>query len=945
MASERPDRVPAATYRLQFNRDFPFERATALVDYLEALGVSHVYASPVFRARPGSAHGYDVLDHSEVNPELGGEDALRALAASLAEHGMGLILDLVPNHMCIASPENRGWADVLENGPSSPWASFFDIDWSPPKEDLRDKVLLPILGEQYGRVLENGEIRVERDGGAFVARYYEHSLPVAPKSWTVILDPVRERLGAERAADDPDRVELESILTAISHLPPRSERDPLLVQERLREKEVVKRRLGELLDRSPGVREAVEASLADLNGRRGDRRSFDRLESLLADQGYRLSHWRVATDEINYRRFFDVNDLAAVRVEDPAVFDTLHALPFRLAGEGVVTGFRIDHVDGLRDPVDYLRRLPAGLYVVVEKILVGDERLRGGWATQGTTGYEFLSAAGGVFVDPGSRAALADVYARFTGVEGRFSDHVNESKKLVLEVALSSELTVLARRLDRISEQHRYSRDFTLASQQEALAEVIASFPVYRSYVRTDGEIDPEDRRNIRLALRLARRRNPAMDASLFDFIGSVLLLEHPEGLEDAARAERLDFVMRFQQLTGPVMAKGFEDTASYRFHPLAALNEVGGEPEVRPRALERFHAANAERRQAWPLGMTATSTHDTKRDEDVRARISVLSELPERWSDAIGRWREMNRAAKAEVDEAEAPDASAEYLLYQTLVGAWPPGLGVEGPRGDLVERVQEYMRKAAREAKLHTSWVSPNEAYERALRDFVGAALDPGPDNPFAADFLGFLDVVLRPGLLNAVAQVVLKSASPGVPDFYQGTELPEFRLVDPDNRRPVDFERRRGLLAEMLREAEADAPGLAARLLAATDGRLKLWVTSRALSLRRSSRELFEQGDYEPLAASGPREQEVVAFARRHEGRAVIAAVGRFFTRLPAPPTGEGAWGDTSLHLPPGSATAWRDAIVGHEVGATGSLEPRLPLAGVFRHLPVALLESVT
>jgi (1->4)-alpha-D-glucan 1-alpha-D-glucosylmutase len=401
---------------------------------------------------------------------------------------------------------------------------------------------------------------------------------------------------------------------------------------------------------------------------------------------------------------------------------------------------------------------------------------------------------------------------------------------------------------------------------------------------------------------------------------------------------------MRFQQLTGPVMAKGLEDTASYRFHPLAALNEVGGEPEVRPRALERFHAANAERRQAWPLGMTATSTHDTKRDEDVRARIAVLSELPERWGDAIGRWREMNRSAKAEVDEAEAPDANAEYLFYQTLVGAWPPGLGADDARDELVGRMQEYMRKAAREAKVHTSWVSPNDAYEQALRDFVAAALDPGAANAFLPDFLRLLGVVLRPGLQNAVAQVVLKAASPGVPDVYQGTELPEFRLVDPDNRRPVDFDRRARLLDELRREAESDAPGLASRLVAGTDGRLKLWVTSRALSLRRSSRELFEQGDYEPLVASGPREQEVVAFARRHEGRAVIAVAGRFFTRLPAPPTGEGAWGGTALPLPPGSADAWRDALVGHEVEAEGGLEPRLPLAGVFRHLPVALLESV-
>jgi (1->4)-alpha-D-glucan 1-alpha-D-glucosylmutase len=943
MAHLRPRRVPNATYRLQLNRELPFARAADLAGYLDALAVSDVYASPVFTARPGSSHGYDVLDHSEINPELGGEAGLRKLASALAGRKLGIVLDLVPNHMCIGA-ENRSWADVLENGPSSSLASFFDIDWSPPKEDLHDKVLLPILGDQYGRVLENGEIRVERAGGSFVARYAEHALPLAPKSWTLILEPVRARLESERAAEDPERIEVESILTAISHLPGRSERDPDQVQERQREKEVVKRRLGALLDGSPAVRAIVDASLADLNGRAGDPHSFDRLEALLADQGYRLSHWRVATDEINYRRFFDVNDLAAVRVEDPAVFDTLHALPLRLAREGVVSGFRIDHVDGLFDPADYLQKLPAELYVVVEKILMGDERLRADWAAQGTTGYDFLNAAGALFVDPTARTALTDLYSRFTGTAGRYSDVVYECKKLVLEVSLSSELTVLARRLDRISEQHRYSRDFTLNSQQEALAEVIASFPVYRTYVRSDGQIAPEDRRNVRLAVRIARRRNPAVDASLFDFVGSVLLLEHPEGLDEASRAERLDFVMRFQQLTGPVMAKGLEDTASYRFHPLASLNEVGGEPEPRANALERFHAANAERRQTWPRGMLASSTHDTKRDEDVRARISVLSELPQRWGEALERWREMNRAHKTTVDEAEAPDANGEYLFYQTLVGTWPPGLGPDHPRQEFTDRIQEYMQKAAREAKVHTSWVSPNEAYERALADFVAATLAAGPKNRFPRDFRRFLDLVLRPGLLSAVSQVVLKAASPGVPDFYQGTELPEFRLVDPDNRSPVDFDRRIRLLDELRREAEADAPGLAARLLAGTDGLLKLWITSRALGVRRSRAALFEEGLYDPLAASGPRQQEVVAFARTHEGHTVIAAVGRFFTRLTARPVGARAWGGTSLRLPRGAGTVWRDALVGHEMKATGGAEPRLLLAQAFRHLPVVLLESL-
>jgi (1->4)-alpha-D-glucan 1-alpha-D-glucosylmutase len=935
-------RAAVSTYRLQFRREFSFADAQRLVDYFEALGVSHLYASPVFKARPGSPHGYDVLDHSEVNPELGGEQGLTDLSRALAPHGMGLVLDLVPNHMCVASADNRWWADVLENGPASSFARYFDIDWSPPKEDLRDKVLLPILGDQYGRVLEKGEIRVERDGGTFFARYLERTLPLAPKSWTVILDPVRVGLEAGLAGDHPERVELESILTAISHLPTRSERNPEKVQERQREKEVIKRRLAALLDSSAAVREAVRASLDDLNGRPGDPRSFDRLEALLADQAYRLSHWQVATDEINYRRFFDINELAALRVEEPEVFEALHALPLRLAAEGIVSGFRIDHVDGLLDPADYLRRLPDDVYVVVEKVLVDDERLRPGWAGQGTTGYDYLNAAGALLVDPAGRSALVQSYSAFTGRPERFFDVVYECKKLVLEVALSAELTVLARRLDRISEQHRYSRDFTLSTQQEALAEYVACFPAYRSYVTGEGDqVSPEDRRLILTALRLARRRNPAMSASLFDFLGSVLLLDHPFGLGEPEREERRDFVRRLQQLTGPVMAKGLEDTASYRYYPLASLNEVGGQAEPRGNAVERFHAQNAERRRLHPLAMTATSTHDTKRDEDVRARISVLSEAPGAWQAALARWSGINRPLKMIEEEAESPDANDEYLFYQTLVGTWPPERGGPPVPAELVERLQGYMRKAIREAKVNTSWVNPNQPYERAVAEFVERVLDPA--HPFLADFLGFLAPLLDAGLLNAVAQVVLKIASPGVPDFYQGTELPEFRLVDPDNRQPLDYGRRIAVLQGLCTEAQEDARALAGRLLAGRDGRLKLWVTSALLRHRRSHPALYLEGDYLALEPRGEQGSSVVAFARVHQRHALVVAAGRFFTRLKSPALGEAAWGETRLALPPGFGGPWHDVLTGHEVRATGPGASEMALASAFRHLPLALLEA--
>jgi (1->4)-alpha-D-glucan 1-alpha-D-glucosylmutase len=922
-------------------REFGFADARSLLDYLEALGVSDLYLSPVFKARPGSPHGYDVLDHSQLNPELGGEEALLELTGQLAARDMGLVLDLVPNHMCVASSDNRWWTDVLENGPASPFARHFDIDWNPPKEDLCDKVLLPILGDQYGRVLENGEIRVEREGGAFVARYFEHALPLAPKSWTIVLEPVRADLERDLEPEDPSRVELESILTAITHLPPRSARLPEEIQERQREKEVIKRRLAALLEGSGWVREAVERSLLDLNGRRGDSHSFDRLEALLADQGYRLSHWRVATDEINYRRFFDINELAALRVEEPEVFEALHRLPLRLAEDGLVSGFRIDHVDGLLDPEAYLRRLPPHLYVVVEKVLEQGEALRPHWATAGTTGYDYLAAALGLLVEPEGRAALSRVYAEFSGLHQRFADVVYECKKLVLEVALSSELTVLARRLDRISEQHRYSRDFTFNTQLEVLAEYVACFPAYRSYVTgEDDAVSPEDRRLILTALRIARRRNPAMSASLFDFLASVLLLEHPEGLGEDEREERRDFVRRVQQLTGPVMAKGLEDTASYRYVPLAALNEVGCTPETRGDARERFHAQNEERLLLHPHSMTATSTHDTKRDEDVRARIAVLSEVPQEWREALGVWQALNRPLKATVDEALAPDPSEEYLFYQTLLGTWPPA--VEGPEAPpvLVERLQAYMLKAIREAKVNTSWVSPNEPHERAVQDFVARVLD--REHPFLADFLRFQEPLLGPGLLNAASQLVLKCASPGVPDFYQGTELPEFRLVDPDNRRAVDFAHRRLVLSELRAQARVDTPALLRRLCEERHGHLKLWLTCVLLNHRRSHPVLYQRGRYDRLEVRGDHAPGVVAFARTFEGEALVAVAGRFFVRRAWPPVGAAAWGEAALVLPTGVSGTFRDVISGREVRATGKDAGGLLLAEIFRDLPAALLE---
>jgi (1->4)-alpha-D-glucan 1-alpha-D-glucosylmutase len=966
-----PVYTPAATYRLQFNQSFTFQQATETVDYLAELGISDVYASPFLMARPGSLHGYDVTDHSRFNPEIGDEPSFLALSEKLQQRGMGLIVDVVPNHMCISHPSNRWWWDVLENGPSSPFARFFDIEWHPPKAELANKVLLPVLGDQYGRALENRDIHVIYADEELRVAYYETPLPLAPRTWTMILEPAAAKLRDKLDPAHEHVGELESIITALSHLADNTETDDARIRERQREKEIAKKRLSALVAASPEAAQSMNEALAEINGERGNPRSFDRLERLLDSEAYRLSFWRVAMDEINYRRFFDINDLAAIRVEDPEVFSPVHALIFDLVSRGHVTGLRVDHPDGLYEPEKYFRYLQdlskaqSGLakrngngkrngaertfYIVAEKILEGNEPLRTSWAVEGTTGYGFLNLVNGLFVDHSKEKAFQQLYERFTGRASDFADLVCDTKRLILQVSMSSELNVLARKLDRLSEQHRWYRDFTLENLRDALREVIATFPVYRTYIRGDDkEADPEDRRQINIAIREAKRRNPAMNESVFDFIQSLLLLEHPEGIDDAQRAERHSFAMRFQQLTSPVMAKGVEDTAFYRYYPLASLNEVGGGPERFGVSPSAFHRRNLIRGELWPNSMNATSTHDTKRGEDVRARINVLSEMPGEWYRVIRRWREMNRRWKTKVGESLSPGANEEYLLYQTLIGTWPllPMNGEE--HAGYVDRIQRYMEKALREAKVHTSWINPNVEYDQAVQKFISGVLD--PENGFLADFRQFQAPIAKAGIWNSISQVVLKVASPGMPDFYQGNELWCFDLVDPDNRRPVDFELRRRML-EKLRERAAggDRAALVERLAAnPCDGAIKLYATSNALGLRKSNRDVFSEGSYTPLTAIGSRSNHVVGFARSLEGKTVIALAGRFFLRLfnshPAP-TGD-VWGNTVVILPRKIARpVFKDVLTGrnisieqHEDGAV------IPLAQVFSHCPAALLISL-
>ncbi len=963
-----PAYVPCATYRLQLNLAFTFRQAASLVEYLHDLGITDCYTSPFLMAHPGSMHGYDVTDHTRFNPEIGSEEEFNAFAERLKQHSMGLVVDVVPNHMCITHPSNLWWWDVLENGPSSDYSSYFDIDWNPPKAELANKVLLPFLPDQFGHVLESQLIRAVYEGGAFALDSQGTLYPLAPRSWALLLEKVLAKVKEQLATSDDHLLELESILTALSHLPPREDTDLAKVRERQREKEVVKRRIAALIDGSELVRTALHQVLAAINGSKGDPHSFDHLERLLDDQAYRLSFWRVASDEINYRRFFDINDLAAIRVENPDVFATVHRIPFALIQKGLVSGIRVDHPDGLFDPLKYFQDLqaqaplPGGvtnrsangvrrhLYVAAEKILVKNEDLRPTWAIEGTTGYGFLNLLNGVFVDGSRKTVFQRLYRQFTGWSQSYADLIYESKRLVMQVSMSSELNVLSRRLDRISEQHRRSRDFTLESLRDALREVIACFPVYRTYIQTDTRHpDEQDDRNIRSAIKTAKRRNPATSASVFDFIQDLLLLKDPDSIGDAHRAERRLFVMRFQQLTGPVMAKGLEDTAFYRYCPLLSLNEVGGSPEAFGVALAHFHAKNLSRRTSWRNAMLASSTHDTKRSEDVRARINVLSEIPSEWYRAIRAWQRLNQDKKVLVAGEAVPSANEEYFLYQTLVGSWPLTPMNSEEHREFVARIHTYMEKALREAKVNTSWVNPNTEYEAAFHSFLDTLLDRSVSKPFLDDFTPFQARIATAGIFNSLSQTLLKIASPGLPDFYQGTEVWNFSLADPDNRRSVNYHQLQTLLAR-LRTAESENPAtLIDRLVAEpTDGSLKLYVTRTALRFRLENRAVFAKGSYLPLRPTGDRHKHLVAFARSFRETTLVVLAGRFFAQLEAQtrlPVGLEAWGNAEVvlrkQLPAGP---YRDVFTGltlTPVRRNGNLI--LPVAEAFSHLPIVLLVS--
>jgi (1->4)-alpha-D-glucan 1-alpha-D-glucosylmutase len=903
--------IPLATYRLQFNRDFTFAQVTKIVPYLAQLGISHCYASPYLKARPGSMHGYDIVDHNQLNPEIGTPAEFDEFVETLHRHGMGQILDIVPNHMGVMGADNAWWLDVLENGEASSYAEFFDIDWQPIKDELQGKVLVPVLDDQYGDVLDRGDLKLTFDSekGEFSIYFHQHRFLIDPQQYPAILTRKIEQSANPIDTTDQHMLELQSLTAAFGHLPSRAETNAEKRAERNRDKEIHKRRLAALCTRSPEIRDFVQKNVDALNGTPGNAGSFDDLHELIKAQAFRLAYWHVAADDINYRRFFDINDLAGLRMENLRVFETTHQLVSELLRTGKIDGLRIDHPDGLFDPGQYFERLKAAKadYVVVEKITSGEELLPASWPVQGTTGYEFSNMVSGLFVDSIAAQKIGRSYRGFLGEAKDARSILYRSKKDVMKTHLASELNVLANYLSRIALANRHTCDFTLNSLRRALSDIVANFPVYRTYVTEDAMSD-SDRRYIDIAVQRAKRRSQDEDTSVFDFIQQVLLARNPASARTSET--QIIFGMKFQQFTSPVMAKGLEDTFFYRYRPLMSRNDVGADPFGFGVTIAEFHRKTSIRQERTPHSMLATSTHDSKLSEDVRARINVLSEIPAQWRLKARQWRQLNRAKKTvrNDDDMESPSRNDEYLFYQVLLGIWPSG--ENAPPDSLCQRVQSYMLKAAREAKEFTSWANQNTEYEKALLSFVEVTLDPVVSQEFLADFLTLHRWVSAIGTLNSLSSTLIKFTVPGVPDTYQGNELLEFSLVDPDNRRPVDYSLRTKLLSELVEMPSAQHKCFLRKLLKDlvnhpdVHGRSKLLLTWKLLQLRQKHPSLFQYGEYIPLAVHGSRSEHALAFGRRTRDEFAVIIAPRLWGKLLGAETdvfNVELWEDTFVEIP--------------------------------------------
>jgi (1->4)-alpha-D-glucan 1-alpha-D-glucosylmutase len=920
--------IPSATYRLQLNRDFPFKKVKEITSYLLELGISHVYASPIFKAKKGSLHGYDIVDPRQINHEIGGLGEFEELTAQLEGHGLGWLQDIVPNHMAFDA-ENEMLMDVLENGARSNFFKYFDIAWDHPYTSMKGRLLAPFLGKFHGEAMEEGEIKIRYDADGFKVIYYDVSFPLRIESYTHLLTHRLEELKRKLGRKHPDFIKLLGILYVLKTLSSQEGGEEGYDQVMF-----VKGTLWEVYTQNEVVRHFIDENLDAFNGER-----VRLLDRLLAEQLFRLSFWKVATEEINYRRFFTVNDLISLRTDDEEVFNHTHTLIFKLLRDGHMTGLRIDHIDGLYDPRTYLERLRKegkDIYIVVEKILGLNEELPLSWPVQGTTGYDFLNYLNRLFCKSENERVFNRVYASFTGFKDTFDDLVTEKKRLILGKHMAGDVDNLAHQLKDISSRDRYGTDITLYGLKRTLVDVMASFPVYRTYLSKEDSRET-DRACINKAVEKAREGQPGLTYEL-DFVERFLLTPWRDDLSQEDRNERLGFIMKFQQFTGPLMAKGFEDTMLYVYNRLISLNEVGGSPGLFGITLNQFHDFNSGRINHWPHSLNATSTHDTKRGEDARARLNVLSELPHEWEDRLKTWSRLNRKRKRKVRGLEAPDRNDEYFLYQTLIGAFPLC------KEDLLEfgdRMKHYILKAVREAKVHTAWLKPDAEYENAYLSFLDDILVPG--NPFLEAFIPFSTKVAHFGIFNSLSQTLIKMTSPGVPDFYQGSELWDLNLVDPDNRRPVDFAKREAYLTEIRRRIKIDILNLIRELLSTReDGRIKLFLIHRVLTARREKSHLFLEGVYLPLEPVGSFKEQIIAYARRKGSEWAVTVAPRFLTALVGEgedPLGEERWKGTRLVLPEEAPERWIDAVTGKDIKG----ERDLAVGEILKFFPAALLIS--
>ncbi|MFH1674371.1 MAG: malto-oligosyltrehalose synthase [Pseudomonadota bacterium] len=925
-------KIPSSTYRLQFGPSFTFSHAQSIVDYLSELGISDIYASPIFKARKGSTHGYDVVDFNRINPEVGGEEGLDRLTRDAAQKGLGWIQDFIPNHMAYDS-ENQMIIDLLENGEASAFFDYFDIEWDHPYEYIRGKVLAPFLGEFYGTCLENGEIRLLYDEEGFAVEYYERRFPLKTETYVNVLTYNWDDLKQKLQRSHPDFIKYLGVLYILKNLPATREE----LKERYDQIHFVKIELWGLYSKNKKIKSFIDGNIRAFNGEQGRPESFNLLDNLLSEQLFRLSFWKVATEEVNYRRFFTINDLISLRMEDEQVFRETHALIAQLVEEKKITGIRIDHIDGLYDPSNYLARLKVKMgdvYTVVEKILDMEEDIPDFWPVQGTTGYDFLNYVNQVFCESKNEKKMDRIYFRFIGNKIDFRNLVRSRKGLIIDRDMTGDLDRLARLMKTISGKDRHGSDLTHYGLKKALVEFLLFFPVYRTYVSADSFTE-RDRAYIRETVETARELRPRLLYE-FLFIEKFLLSEFGEYLTDEEKEEWISFAMRLQQLTGPLMAKGFEDTALYIYNRLISLNEVGGSPQVFGITPMDFHAFNNKRNNHWPHSMNATATHDTKRGEDVRARVNVLSEIPDEWEQHLKKWSRLNARRKKTRKGKPAPDRNDEYLLYQTLIGAFP----FHGEDyGVFVKRIKDYMIKAVREAKIHTAWLRPDTEYEDLLLAFIDKILAKTEQNLFLREFEPFQKKIAHYGIFNSLSQTLLKIAAPGIPDFYQGSELWDLNLVDPDNRRPVDFAKRETILNEIKEKEAKNRTGLIRELLLnKKNGNIKLFLIYRGLKARSERKRLFENGEYVTLTVEGKHKDHVVAFLRKRGDQTLITAVPRFVTMLVAEnefPLGDDVWGDTHVSVPKGGA--WKDVFTEREI----EVSDKLPVGEVFNNFPVALL----